>query len=309
MKHLGCWAADVILWNYWIRVVICDLWKCHGLTLGYDLVLLRVFYLFKVIFISCVKSRAWQEWIEAAILEQWTHVFWTHEIVQGTECEYLMDSGSQINFVSQSLVFFLNLPTKRCTEPYNASWVTQDCKTPITRSCLVEFLIGRQYKDKIWCDVIPMDMCHVLLGWPWQWERNILYWGGENVYELKVNSQLIKLYPQIKNTKQERLSTVMKEVTSYTRVCPHKREEKKRFTKPKTSSKDINEDSRASLSQPGEFDMQRSFMTIIILFLLCPGFYPLQFAPDLFRWLCKIGRKVIWFLWMRRSFKKKLCVL
>jgi hypothetical protein len=36
----------------------------------------------------------------------------------------------------------------------------------ITKQCLVEIKIGG-YKDEILCDVIPMDVCHILLGRPW----------------------------------------------------------------------------------------------------------------------------------------------
>jgi hypothetical protein len=36
----------------------------------------------------------------------------------------------------------------------------------VIKQCLVEFKIGG-YRDEILCDVIPMDVCHVLVGRPW----------------------------------------------------------------------------------------------------------------------------------------------
>jgi hypothetical protein len=33
----------------------------------------------------------------------------------------------------------------------------------VTKKCQVEFKIGG-YRDEILCDLIPMDVCHVLLG-------------------------------------------------------------------------------------------------------------------------------------------------
>jgi hypothetical protein len=33
----------------------------------------------------------------------------------------------------------------------------------VSQQCQVEFKIGG-YKDEILCDVIPMDVCHILLG-------------------------------------------------------------------------------------------------------------------------------------------------
>lgn len=38
----------------------------------------------------------------------------------------------------------------------------------------MEFNIGG-YKDKILCDVLPMDVCHLLLGRPWQFDRHHSY--------------------------------------------------------------------------------------------------------------------------------------
>jgi hypothetical protein len=35
------------------------------------------------------------------------------------------------------------------------------------------------------CDVIPMDVCHVLLGRPWQYDRNVVHDGRMNTYTLE----------------------------------------------------------------------------------------------------------------------------
>jgi hypothetical protein len=35
------------------------------------------------------------------------------------------------------------------------------------------------------CDVIPMDVCHVLLGRPWKYDRNVMYNGRENTFSLE----------------------------------------------------------------------------------------------------------------------------
>nr|GEU83270.1 transposon Ty3-I Gag-Pol polyprotein [Tanacetum cinerariifolium] len=37
--------------------------------------------------------------------------------------------------------------------------------------------IGKSYNDELWCDVIPMDACHVLLGHPWQFDRRAIHNG------------------------------------------------------------------------------------------------------------------------------------
>jgi hypothetical protein len=51
------------------------------------------------------------------------------------------------------------------------------------------------YKDKIMCDVIPMDVCHVLLGRPWQFDRNVVHDGRMNTYTLEKDGKSHTLLP------------------------------------------------------------------------------------------------------------------
>lgn len=48
--------------------------------------------------------------------------------------------------------------------------------------CEVEFHIGR-YKDKVICDIMSMDVCHILLGMPWQCDRKVVHDGKKNCYK------------------------------------------------------------------------------------------------------------------------------
>jgi hypothetical protein len=59
---------------------------------------------------------------------------------------------------------------------------------------LVEFKIGG-YNDKILCDVIPMDVCHLLLGRPWKYDRNVVHDGKMNTYTLEKNGRTHMLLP------------------------------------------------------------------------------------------------------------------
>jgi hypothetical protein len=58
----------------------------------------------------------------------------------------------------------------------------------VSQQCKVEFKI-RGYKDEILCDVIPMDFCHILLGRPWQFDRNVIHDGRKNSYTLEKNGR------------------------------------------------------------------------------------------------------------------------
>jgi hypothetical protein len=64
----------------------------------------------------------------------------------------------------------------------------------VTKQCLVEFKI-RGYRDEIMCDVNPMDVCHILLGRPCQFDRNIIHDGRKNTYTLENNGRTHRFLP------------------------------------------------------------------------------------------------------------------
>ena len=41
------------------------------------------------------------------------------------------------------------------------------------------------YKDVVLCDIIPMDVCHILLGRPWQYSIKDVHNGINNTYSLE----------------------------------------------------------------------------------------------------------------------------
>nr|GEU94551.1 retrovirus-related Pol polyprotein from transposon TNT 1-94 [Tanacetum cinerariifolium] len=51
------------------------------------------------------------------------------------------------------------------------------------------------YKDEVWCEVIPMDVAHILLGRPWQFNRKTKHEGFQNTYNFKKDGVNITLVP------------------------------------------------------------------------------------------------------------------
>jgi hypothetical protein len=78
----------------------------------------------------------------------------------------IFDSGSTDNLVSTKMVEKLELEMTVHPMSYKVSWLQKGHQVTVTKQCLVEFKIGG-YRDEILCDVIPMDVCHVLWGIPW----------------------------------------------------------------------------------------------------------------------------------------------
>jgi hypothetical protein len=103
-------------------------------------------------------------------------------------CKVIVDCGSTDNLVSTKMVEKMELETGAHPSPYKVSWLQKGHQVTITKQCLVGFKIGG-YKDEILCDVIPTDVCHVLLGRPWQYDKNVVHDGRRNTYTLENNGR------------------------------------------------------------------------------------------------------------------------
>jgi hypothetical protein len=124
-------------------------------------------------------------------------------------CKVIVDSGSTENLVSMEMVEKMELETIDHPSPYRVSWLQKGHQVIVTKQCLVEFKIGG-YNDKILCDVIPMDVCHILLGRPWKYDRNVIHDGRMNTYTLEKNGRTHMLLPiKDKEVKPEVTNTVL----------------------------------------------------------------------------------------------------
>jgi hypothetical protein len=52
---------------------------------------------------------------------------------------------------------------------------------PFTHKVCVLFTVG-DYVDEVECDVLPLEVCGLLLGRPWQYDRNFTHAGRANTY-------------------------------------------------------------------------------------------------------------------------------
>ena len=74
----------------------------------------------------------------------------------------VIDCGNAINFVGQKVIEKLHWSIDTLPKPYKVT-CTNGFVIPMTHTCLVSFKID-SYEDNIWCDVIPMNITHILLG-------------------------------------------------------------------------------------------------------------------------------------------------
>eukprot|EP00253_Pinus_taeda_P013033 PITA_13033 len=94
----------------------------------------------------------------------------------------------------KEMVEKLGLKHLKHPSPYRVSWLQKGHQLLVDEQSEVEFQIGR-YKDKIICDIILMDVCHILLGRPWQYDRKVTHDGVMNCYKFKKDGVRHTLVP------------------------------------------------------------------------------------------------------------------
>ncbi|XP_059068990.1 uncharacterized protein LOC131859364 [Cryptomeria japonica] len=114
--------------------------------------------------------------------------------VQGKVCKVVVDFDSTDNLFVVEMVEKLKLKRIPHTTPYKVSWLKKGHQVLANEQFWVEFKIGA-YEDKILCDIILMDVCHILLGRPWQYDREAQHDGQKNVYVIKKGGVSFTLTP------------------------------------------------------------------------------------------------------------------
>lgn len=110
---------------------------------------------------------------------------------------FIIDSGSTENVIAESVVPKLSLSVEPHPSPYKLGWLHQGSELTITKRTLVKFSVGDVYKDEVYCDLVPMDACHLLLGRPWEFDRRVTHDGYLNTYTFRFNDRTITLKPMV----------------------------------------------------------------------------------------------------------------
>ncbi|KAK1652153.1 hypothetical protein QYE76_069958 [Lolium multiflorum] len=112
--------------------------------------------------------------------QRWS-LFQTQCIIKGKACKLMIDGGSCTNGISKAMVAALGLSTWRLPEPKRLEWLNSCGMLKITHKVRVPFTVD-DYVDEIECDVLPLEVCGLLLGRPWQYDRNVTHAGRANTY-------------------------------------------------------------------------------------------------------------------------------
>jgi hypothetical protein len=93
-------------------------------------------------------------------------LFHTRYKCEGKLSNMIIDGARNDNMVSEEMFMKLKIKREKHPHPYWIVWVYDDHKVLVSEQCLVKFKIG-SYHDKILCNIVPIEVCHLLLGRPW----------------------------------------------------------------------------------------------------------------------------------------------
>ena len=59
--------------------------------------------------------------------------------------------------------------------PYSLGWFRKDVEMRITKRCVLKFAVTAQFIDEVTCEVVPLDICQVVFGNSYLYDRDALY--------------------------------------------------------------------------------------------------------------------------------------
>ena len=107
------------------------------------------------------------------------NIFHSRCLVNGKVCSLIIDGGSCINVASTRLVEKVGLKTTPHPKPYKLQWLSDYGELVVDKKVLLTFSIGN-YVDEVLCNMVPVEARHVLLGRPWQYDRDVAHNGVTN---------------------------------------------------------------------------------------------------------------------------------
>lgn len=84
-----------------------------------------------------------------------------------------------------SLVKKINLETTPHPCPYPLGWLHDNVETKIDEQCKIRFVITKEIIDEMACEVVPLNICQVVLGSPYLWDQDTVCFHQAQKYQFQ----------------------------------------------------------------------------------------------------------------------------
>jgi hypothetical protein len=112
--------------------------------------------------------------------------------VKVTSMHFIIDRGSQKNFISAEVVKWPTLLTNMYPQPYTILWLHQGSDLCVIQQCQLSYNI-KPFKDEVLCDFSPLEVCNVILGQPYLWKCHAIYESRPCSVIINLNMKLYKI--------------------------------------------------------------------------------------------------------------------
>jgi hypothetical protein len=94
--------------------------------------------------------------------------------VKGTPLHSIIYSSREKNIISAKVIKWLALQKMPHPQPYTIGWFFQGSDLRVSQQCRFSYDI-KPFKEKLLCDVSPLEFCDVILDQPYLWKCHVVY--------------------------------------------------------------------------------------------------------------------------------------
>ena len=66
--------------------------------------------------------------------------------------------------------------------PYPLGWIFDNDQVQVTKQCKLQFTITSSFIDEVELDVVPLDICMMVLGSPYLYDRKVIFYLEQKMY-------------------------------------------------------------------------------------------------------------------------------
>ena len=83
------------------------------------------------------------------------------------------------------------MKTKKHQNPYKVTWIDSTF-IDVQERCQISIQFA-MYADNVWCDILSIDVGHIILGRSWLFDLDVIIYGQTNYYSFIHNGKKVKL--------------------------------------------------------------------------------------------------------------------